>query len=292
MYDAHFHLQDARFDACRDAVLAAAVAAGVRGGCCCGCEPGDWEAVAALAEQSRLRRSDVGGSTPDVRHAPFSLLPAFGVHPWHAGGLPADWLAWLEAVLLRHPEAPVGEIGIDGLRAEPPREAQRLVCIRQLELAVRLHRPVVLHGARAWGELVAVVKPFAPRLPGFVAHAFAGSLETLRELAALGGCVSFAGSVCNPAARRVRAAAAAAPAERLLLETDAPDMRPEGTSTAAGAQRPEDAHRQGWAAVPSELNQPANLGYVARAVAATRGMEADEVAARTEANARRVYGLT
>ena len=90
-----------------------------------------------------------------------------------------------------YPEAPVGEIGIDGLREEPPRDVQRQVCIRQLELAVQMQRPVVLHGARAWGELVAVVKPFAPRLPGFVAHAFAGSVEILRELVALGDSEGF-----------------------------------------------------------------------------------------------------
>ena len=231
----------------------------------------------------------------DVGCSSFSLLPAFGVHPWYAGALPLDWLVTLERVLAAHPEAPVGEIGIDGLREEPSRDVQRQVCIRQLELAVQMQRPVVLHGARAWGELVAVVKPFAPRLPGFVAHAFAGSVEILRVLVALGGYVSFAGSVCNPAARRMRAAAAAAPAERLLIETDAPDMRPGGRGTESrdqrsevGSQRSEVRGQGSENGIPAELNHPANLVYVARAVAEVRGVPTDEIANLTEANARRV----
>jgi TatD DNase family protein len=294
MYDAHLHLQDERFDACRNAVIAAALAAGVTGGCCCGSAPEDWEAV------SRIRNSACGArslgphapasalpfpdSTRRTPHPEFFILPAFGVHPWHAANLPADWLTQLEELLVRHPEAPVGEIGIDGLRDDPSRDAQRQVLCAQLELAARLHRPVVLHGARAWGELLAIVKPFAPRLPGFVTHAFSGSDDILREIVALGGFLSFAGAVCNPAARRVRAAAAAAPAERLLLETDAPDMIPMVQGSGFRVQGVESG-------VSRTINHPANLVYVARAVAELRGTPVEEIAALTTANARRIYRI-
>lgn len=270
MYDAHCHLQDERFDACRETVLAAAVTAGVAGACCCGCAPNDWRALRALAENRR------GG-------AGFQLLPAFGVHPWHTGNLPIDWLAKLEDYLRKHPDAPVGEIGIDGLRDDPPRELQRQVLCAQLELAARLDRPVVLHGARAWGELLAILQPFAPRLPGFVLHAFGGSEDLLRDAAAMGGYVSFAGPVCNPAAKRVRAAAAAAPAGRLLLETDAPDMLPFGKT--------ENGKRKSGDGFPAEINHPANLVYVARAVAELRRMPVEDLAALTTVNAQRVYRL-
>ena len=306
MFDSHAHLQDRRFDTCREAVLAAAAAAGVRGVCSCGTSPEDWGKLEKLGENIQQPTSnnqhptnaqkgdsplDVGCSMLDVRcsmldvgRSPLVILPAFGVHPWYAGHLPPDWSERLEDLLMRHREAPVGEIGLDGLRDDPPRDVQRAVLEAQLGLAARLGRPVVLHGARAWGELLEAVKPFAPRLPGFVAHAFGGSEDLLRQVVALGGYVSFAGSVCNPEARRVRAAAAMAPSGQLLIETDAPDMRPPHPES--GTRLPDPGSR-----IPGEINHPANLVYVARAVAELRGVPLEEIAALTEANARQVYGV-
>lgn len=264
LFDAHLHLQDARLDGYRADVLAAAVAAGVTGGCCCGSAPDDWEAVLNLAAQ----------------HGPASdwhLLPALGVHPWYVGRLPETWLADLEESLAAHPDAPVGEVGLDGLRRDVPRDLQGRVLAVQLELAVRFSRPVVLHGARIWGDLAAALRPYAAKVPGFVAHGFGGSLDVLRDLLAMGGYISFAGSVCNPSAVHVRAAAAQVPADRLLIETDAPDIFPPGGVSAS----PTD----------SRLNQPANLRLVLAAVAEIRQQSPDDVAAATSANARRVYGL-
>jgi TatD DNase family protein len=308
MFDAHIHLQDSRLDACRAAVMDAAVAAGVQGACCCGTAPDDWAAVAQLGVRSAecgtqseecgtqsaergmrnlhlppspARSRNVAGfglhSAFRTPHSAFTILPAFGVHPWFVADLPPDWCGRLEQVLTAHPAAPVGEIGLDGLRPEIPRDRQRQVLDAQLELAARLGRPVVLHGARAWGELLAALKPFASRLPGFVVHGFSSSADLLREVVALGGAVSFAGSVCQPQAARVRAAAAAAPADRLLVETDTPDIFPLGGVSALA-----DAPR---------LNQPANLALVIAAVAGVRGAPPGEIAALTAANARRVLGL-
>ncbi|MFZ4397384.1 MAG: TatD family hydrolase [Kiritimatiellia bacterium] len=292
MYDAHLHLQDERFDTCRDAVLAAAVSAGVTEVCCCGTAPGDWHAVAALAKQHP--------APPDL-HAPiftlhssifnFHCLPAFGVHPWHAGELAPDWQAQLEEFLVQHPGAPVGEIGLDGLRDIPPRAVQQQVLQVQLDLAAQLHRPVVLHGARAWGELVAMLKPVAPRLPGLVAHAFGGSEDILRAILSLGGYVSFAGSVCNPASRRVHVAVQAVPSERLLIETDAPDMLPVMHRTEDRKRKTGNDGKASTPMIPPQLNHPANLVHVAQAVAKLRGVPTEELAAQTAANARQAYRI-
>lgn len=269
MFDAHLHLQDARFDTCRDAVIAAAAAAGVRGACCCGAAPDDWKAVAALG---RFPRSS------------FSILPAFGAHPWFADPLPPDWMERLESFLALRPDAPVGEIGLDGIRARPSREIQRRVLVAQLEIAVRLRRPVVLHGARAWGELLAVLRPLASRLPGFVGHAFGGSSEVLRDWVALGGFLSFAGTVCNPMAARVRAAVAATPADRLLIETDAPDGMPAGLE-------PEEARRSLKHGIPEGINHPALLTRVCRSVAQLRKEPVAATAELTRENALRFFGV-
>lgn len=260
MFDAHVHLQDERLDDCRAALLTAAAAAGVTTLCCCGCAPRDWPALARLA----------------AAVAPPRVIPAFGLHPWFVEERPADWLELLEAYLRAHPGAGVGEIGLDGLRRELPRELQRRVLNDQLALAARLRRPVTLHGARAWGELVTALRPWAARLPGFVAHAFSGSEEILRELLALGGFISFAGSLCDPRATRMRAAAAAVPDDRLLVETDSPDILPRG-GTPAGCDP----------ATP--LNQPANLPLVIAALAAVRHTSASALARLTRDNAQRLF---
>lgn len=268
MFDAHLHLQDTRFDTCRDAVIAAAIAAEVRGACCCGTSPDDWDAVS------------VSGGFP---RSPFSILPAFGVHPWYADPLPPDWMERLESFLALRPDAPVGEIGLDGIRDLPSREIQRKVLVAQLEMAIRLRRPVVLHGARAWGELLAVLRPLASRLPGFVGHAFGGSAEVLRDWVALGGFLSFAGTVCNPMATRVRAAVSATPDDRLLIETDAPDMIPAGP-------KPEDDSRSLEHGIPEGVNHPALLLRVCRSVAQLRNEPVAATASLTQANALRFFG--
>ncbi len=262
MFDAHAHLQDARLAAVLDDVVRRAEA--LSGVCCCGTSPEDWAALERLA----------GGVLP------FALVPAFGVHPWWAGGLPAEWVGQLEDALARHPGAAVGEVGLDGVRDTVPAAAQEAVLTAQLELAARLGRPVVLHGARAWERLAEVLAPFSGRLPAFVLHGFGGSSEALRRLLALGGRVSFAGTVCAPRAARARAAAAAVPEDRLLVETDSPDLFPVGGLPAGGAL-----------AAGAPLNQPANLSLVLEEVARLRACPAEALADLTERNARQAFGL-
>lgn len=261
MFDAHTHLQDERLAGCRAAVLAAAAAAGVTDGCCCGSAPDDWAGVAQLAAEP----------------GPLRLWPAFGVHPWYVGGLPRAWRELLESLLVAHPGAAVGEIGMDGLRKEVPRELQREIFAAQIELAARHGRTVVLHGARAWGHLLEALRPRAASVPALVVHAFAGAHDILRALLSLGAYISFAGTLCNPAAARVRAAAANTPAARLLVETDSPDLLSRDGAAAGGDPA-------------ARLNQPANLALVVRALAEIRGAGQAEMAALTAANARRAFG--
>jgi TatD DNase family protein len=264
MFDAHTHLQDTRLAGCRERVLRAAAAAGVDGLCTCGTSPDDWEGVAGLAAAA----------------SPVAIHPAFGVHPWFCDNLPADWLERLDACLLAHPGAAVGEIGIDGLRRASDPQLQRRVFMAQLELAIRRRRTVIVHGARCWGTLAELLQPYAARLPGLVLHAFAASEPLVKTFMAQGASFSFGGSLCNPHARRVRAVAAAIPLDRLLIETDAPDILPFGGLPIASPP------------APPGLNQPANLPLVARALAQLNGLDEAVVATATAKQARRVYGAS
>lgn len=243
-----------------DEVIRQAAHVGVTGVCCCGTTPDDWEATHRLAQ----------------RPLPFVVVPAFGVHPWYVRYLPANWLETLEAYLDKNPVAVIGEIGLDGVLDDVPMVLQEKVFTRQLAYAEQARRPVVLHGARAWGRLVELLKPRVRHLPGFVAHGFGGSAEILKQLLAMGGYVSVAGSVCNPKAEKIRAAAREIPDSQILIETDAPDQFPPGGCVAViGAKG-------------KPLNQPANLVRVLNEVAALRGVPPEVLADLTGANARRV----
>ncbi len=313
MFDAHTHIQDLRLTPYLAATLAAAYRAGVEGLCCCAVSPSDWDAITALQSVSSCQprpvpcdgaasaglRALARRAEPDAAEPGFSaairgedthtcdlpvIVPAFGVHPWYAADLPHDWEGDLEARLLAHPAALVGECGLDGIRADTPPELQRAVLQRHLACAAACGRPVVLHGARAWGALLETVRPFVGRLPALIAHSFGGSHDILRAWLGLGGFVSFSGTLCNPAASRVRAAAAATPSDRLLIETDCPDLFPQGGLPCPGCPVPTDPADKG-------PNHPANLTVVLAALAALRKMPADELAALTHANAARAVSV-
>ena len=211
LFDAHAHPQDPRFgEGALPRLKAIALEAGITGCCACATNPGDWDATLAL---------------PAKAGDGFKVVVAIGVHPWWACDLPGGWLERLRGLLAANPDALVGEAGLDGVR-DIPFDAQRKVFLAQLELAGEFGRGVALHGPRAWGALAEMLRPFAGRIPFFIAHGYGGSVETMRELIEFGAFISFGGAVCNPKATRVHAALAACPRERLLIETDAPDMMP------------------------------------------------------------------
>jgi len=205
-------------------------------------------------------------------------LRAHGVHPWHAGGLATGWLEAVEAALLEDPQACAGEIGLDGVRKEVSPEEQRGVLVSQLELAARLQRPAILHGARAWGGLAEVLKKHATRLPGFMLHNFSGSVEILREVLRLGAFLSFSGAVCNPRNTRARAVASVVPLPQLMAETDSPDLFFTGAVSVGTAEG-------------KCLNQPANLPVVLDALARLRNVASETLCHATYENARRFFGV-
>ena len=202
------------------------------------------------------------------------MVPAFGVHPWFVREQSGEWRSRLEDCLTRHPGAGVGEVGLDhGLKVrDDARQAEFLVA--QLDLARSLRRPITIHCRRAWGALLNVLRRLGRFEAGFVVHSYSGGEELIAPLVPLGAYFSFSGSLTFPGNRRGVEAAAAVPEERLLLETDAPDIAP---------------WRDGVAPEPQAPNEPANLPLVAQRLAAVRGMGVEAVAALTERNARRLF---
>lgn len=251
LFDAHCHLQDERLAPRLDAALARARTAGIAAWVCCGTAEADWEAVRALAARE-----------PGV-------LPSFGLHPWYVAPRSPGWFAGLRTALAATPAA-VGEIGLDFALADADAAAQEEVFLAQYELSRELVLPASLHCRRAFGRLLELLQARGPHPAGFVLHSYGGPAELVAPLAAFGAHFSFSGALTRPHARRARAALAAVPPERLLLETDAPDLPP---------TLPERV----------ELNEPANLVHVLRAAATILGASEASLAARTWDNGQRLY---
>ena len=147
-----------------------------------------------------------------------------GCHPWNADSVPLDEvLSTLRVRLTADSSVGVGEIGLDRLRGRAVTDGQRALFSAQLSLAAELHRPVVLHGAKCWGEVVKAVQPFAGDIPAFLFHGFSRSEGLLPAIFALNGYVSVGRAILNDHAVNYHALVSRLPHERLLLETDALD---------------------------------------------------------------------
>jgi TatD DNase family protein len=255
--DAHNHLQDPRLE---DSVgqIAAMRAAGIRHCIVNATRQSDWSAVENLAV-----------AEPDF------ISPAFGIHPWHAHTARDGWLEELRALLLKHPRASIGECGLDHWVSEPDLTVQRPVFLAQVRLARELDRPLSIHCLRAWGALFDAFDE-APPPPRFLMHSFGGSIEIARRLLPLGAFFSFSGYFLQPRKSSVVEVFRQLPRERILLETDAPDMLP-----------PEEIIRHPLA---GNHNHPANLPAIGQAFAKALGCPPAALAELTRENARACFG--
>lgn len=201
-----------------------------------------------------------------VPQTPLRVHRAFGIHPQHADRLALA--AQLEALTRRldmvRDVVALGECGLDLRAGQPPLDVQERTFRAQLELARERGLPVILHVVRAQAKALAILEEVTRHGPlpaGGVWHAFAGPAEAVDRALRLGLALSVGALVFNDGARRLRAALPRIPAERLLVETDAPH--------AALSSLPE---------------------HVA-ALAALRGVSTDEMARTTAAAARAAYRL-
>lgn len=144
-----------------------------------------------------------------------------GMHPWTAESAHVETLVVrMREELERDVRLGVGEIGLDRLRTKTVTSVQRSLLTAQLKVAADLRRPVVLHGARCWGEVVEAVKPFAGRIPLFLFHGFSRSGGLISEIVALNGFVSVGKAILNDHAVNYRRLISGLPTDRLLVETD------------------------------------------------------------------------
>ncbi len=303
LYDAHNHLHDAWLAPHHDALAAQLPALGLRRAVVNGTSETDWSDVAAFAKKF-----------------PAFVHPSYGLHPWDTGNRTPAWLDHLRRQLDSDPHAALGEIGLDrwildrarsddprlaGLRRAPLDE-QAECFLAQLALAAERNLPASIHCIDAYAHLEQTLRA-APRLParGFLLHAYAGSVELIKTFADLGAYFSFNGNflhatanpdpyvspagettrqplvdIKNPKSRRLELYQHV-PADRILVETDAPAMPlPQAWRT----------HKLPPTEDGTPANHPGNIEAAYFALAALRGIELPTLAAQIEQNFLRLFG--
>lgn len=256
LVDSHCHFDFPAFDADRAEVRERCVEQGLSALVIPGVTAATWERAARMA-----------AGDPLLHHAE-------GLHPvFFDAHEPDTDLATLARRLDGTPEGArpvaIGEIGLDFRHPYPDHAAQEALLDAQLAIARDHHLPVIIHCVRAHHRLVGRLRRWGG--PGGVIHAFNGSAEEARAYVDSGFRLGIGGLVTHARNRRLRDIVAGLPAEALLLETDAPDMPPEGHA--------------------GERNSPEHLPAIAAAVAACRGERVADVARYTAANTRSLFGL-
>jgi TatD DNase family protein len=254
--DSHCHLDDAEFASDRDAVIARAHDAGVRAMMTIGGAAGPEEMESALLIASHHE----------------GIYAAAGIHPHEAARAEDKHFDQLQAWARRPKFLAVGEIGLDYHYDHSPRDVQKSVFIRQLELARQVKLRIVIHCREAWGDLGEIVQAHwqAAGLGGIL-HCFGGDPEDAFKFLDWGFLVSFAGNVTFKKAENLRSVAKMIPLDLLLTETDSPYLAPV-------------PHR-------GKRNEPAYVVETTRALAALHHLDAQELGGRTLENFNRFFRL-
>lgn len=251
LVDTHCHLDFEQFDADREAVLARARAAGVE------------RIVIPGVDLAACRRA----VTLTERYP--EVYAAVGLHPNDAGEFSPEALTELRA-LAKHPKVVgIGEIGIDLYWRKLSLTGQEAVFRSQLRLADEAGKPVIIHDRDAHAEVLAVLRDHWPAA-GVVLHAFSGDQALAEQALSLGAYLGVDGPLTYKKNDALRALVAAAPLDRILIETDAPYLTP-----------------QAWR---GQRNEPGYVRAVAEKLAEIKGISVELAAAATTRNAARFFG--
>ncbi|MEG1547367.1 MAG: TatD family hydrolase [Clostridia bacterium] len=253
LFDTHAHLTDERFNEDRDTLIPKLPGLGI---------------ARVIDVACDVRTAD---ATVDLLNRYDFIYGAVGMHPHEAG---ETTQAHMDDIIryLAHPKMlALGEIGLDYHYTFSTHEIQRKWFATQLELAIQLNVPVVLHIREAFGECMDILRAHKNGLKG-VMHCFSGSVETAFQCLDMGLYIAFGGALTFSNAVKQAETASKIPLDRILLETDCPYMTPV-------------PHR-------GKRNDPSFIIHTAQKLAQLRGIDADELAQATYNNATALFGLS
>lgn len=252
LIDTHAHIDDEAFDPDRADVIRRAAEAGVGRIVLIGYRESIWDRTVAVA------RSFAGGSV------------ALGIHPQSANEAGNSSFDDLRERASAVGAVAIGETGIDLFRDGPALAVQQLVFRVQLDIALELGLPTIIHQRGAEAETLPILRDRPADQP-IVLHSFDAGAETATVARERGWYLGVGGLMTRRSNETVRAILRDFPLERLVLETDAPYLVPSG--------------------VKARRNEPANLAIIAARLASLRGTDPETVATATTANAQRIFGF-
>jgi len=253
LFDTHAHLHVPEYAEDLDAVLDRARAAGLRGMVTIGTDRENNRAAVALAE----RHEDIWASV--------------GIHPHDAAEATEADFEEMERLARGPRVVGVGEMGLDFFRNLSPHDVQDRVFRRQIEVARRVGKPVIVHCRDAHPEALALLAEERVAEVGGVMHCFSADVEVAKRCLDLGLMISLAGPVTYKNARALPEVARFVPEDRLVVETDCPYLTP-------------TPHR-------GKRNEPAHVALTAAHVAGLRGMDPAALGAALTRNAARLFNL-
>ena len=252
--DSHVHLDDSRFDLDRDNLIRTL-------------KDNKVELVINIGQDEESRERTV-----ELAHIYENKYAVVGVHPHSAKDLEGRDLSSIIKMLENDKVVAIGEIGLDYYYDNSPRDIQKKWFKEQINLALRLNKPVVIHSRDADKDTFDIIKSGVEEggLTG-VMHCYSGSVELAKEYLKLGFYISLGGPVTFKNARVPKEVAKEVALDRLLIETDCPYLSPE-------------PYR-------GKRNEPMFVSYVAEEIAKIKGISIEEVAEVTTKNAKKLFGI-
>ena len=250
-FDTHAHYDDKSFDIDRDELLNSLPEKGVELVVLPGCDLESSRKAIAIAERYNY------------------IYAAVGVHPGELAGFKPSDIDEIERLAQHEKCVAIGEIGLDYYWDDSRKEEQKQLLKAQLELALRLDKPVIIHDREAHADSMEILFQY-PQLRG-VFHCFSGSKEMAQELLKRGWYLGFDGPVTYKNARKAVEVVEICPVDRLLIETDSPYLSP----------------------VPmrGKRNDSSNLSFVVEKIAQIKGMSGEEIARRSLENGKRLFNI-
>jgi len=244
----------------------------------------DREQVLERAHEAGVTQMIVTGASEEGSKAaldlaceyPGVLFATAGVHPHRASSFGDETEALLRTLSSEKPVVAVGETGLDYFRDLSPRDAQQDAFSRQLEIGIESGLPVFLHMRDAHEDFHAILREMRDRLSDVVVHCFTGNREELHDYLDLDCHIGITGWICDERrGTHMKEFLDDIPGDRLMIETDAPYLKPRDL-------RPR---------VKSHRNEPRWLPWILNAVAEARGEDPEALARQTTANARRFFKI-
>lgn len=252
MIDSHAHMDDSKFNEDRDDIINSLYSNYVA------------YFINPASDLDSSRRSIELSNKYDF------IYSSVGIHPHDAESFREENLIELKEMTKNNKVVAIGEIGLDYYYDNSPREIQRNVFRKQMNLARELKLPVIIHSRDAQGDTFNILKEFKGEVIG-VMHCYSGSFEMAERYMSLGYYISFAGPVTFKNAKNVKEAALKIPLDKLLIETDSPYLSPEP--------------RRG------KRNDPSNIIFIAEIIASLKNISVSELVENTRNNTIKLFKL-